>query len=428
MSISELYQIYQKHPVATTDSRNCPPGAVFFALKGESFDGNRFAANALDAGAAYAVIDDPEMKTDERMILTENVLQTLQQLACHHRTVLGTPVIGITGTNGKTTTKELAASVLSASYRLLYTQGNLNNHIGVPLTLLRLTHDHEMAVVEMGANHPDEIRALAEMARPDYGIITNVGYAHLEGFGSFDGVLRAKGELYDYLRHTNGKVFIHKENEYLQKIACGLEQISYGESDDAFVSGRATGCHPFLSLEWKRQKGHTHQIATRLAGNYNLYNVLAAIAVGCYFNVPAEAINRAIAGYEPSNNRSQWKKTVHNTLIIDAYNANPSSMDAALKNFVSLPVAPKVVILGDMLELGAESLRLHAAIVEKLKAYTFDSVFLCGNHFAAAGEIFPCFPDAGALKNHLANHPLKDCHILIKGSHGIHLERIVDCL
>ncbi|MDR0757534.1 MAG: UDP-N-acetylmuramoyl-tripeptide--D-alanyl-D-alanine ligase, partial [Tannerella sp.] len=332
------------------------------------------------------------------------------------------------GTNGKTTTKELLASVLSASYRLFYTHGNLNNHIGVPLTLLRLTRDHEMAVVEMGANHPDEIRMLAEMARPDYGIITNVGYAHLEGFGSFDGVLRAKGELYDYLRKTNGKVFIHKENEYLQKIACGLEQISYGESDDAFVSGRTTGCHPFFTLEWKQQKGRTHKIATRLAGDYNLCNVLAAIAVGCYFNVPAEAINRAIAGYEPSNNRSQWKETKLNTLIVDAYNANPSSMDAALNNFASLPVAPKAVILGDMLELGAESRRLHAVIVEKLKSCTFDKVFLCGSRFADAGSIFPCFPDVDALKNHLANHPLKGCLILIKGSHGIHLERIVEDL
>ncbi|MDR2120122.1 MAG: UDP-N-acetylmuramoyl-tripeptide--D-alanyl-D-alanine ligase [Tannerella sp.] len=426
MHISELYQIYRDHPVVTTDSRNCPPGSVFFALKGESFDGNRFAAAALDAGAAYAVIDDPAVKIDARMIVTENVLQTLQQLARLHRSILGTPVVGITGTNGKTTTKELIAAVLSASYRLIYTQGNLNNHIGVPLTLLRLKPEHEMAVVEMGANHPDEIRLLAETARPDYGIITNVGYAHLEGFGSFEGVLRAKGELYDCLRKTGGKVFIHKENEHLREMAFGLEQITYGESDDAFIHGRATGCHPFLRFEWNEQRGDVYKLETRMTGDYNLCNMLAAIAVGRYFNVPAEVINRAVSRYEPSNNRSQRTETSRNTLIIDAYNANPSSMDAALKNFASLPAAPKAVILGDMLELGAESARFHAEIVEKLKAYDFDKVFLCGNRFGAAGGIFTCFPDVEKLKKHLKNHPPEGFHILIKGSHGIHLEQIVE--
>ncbi|MDR1330884.1 MAG: UDP-N-acetylmuramoyl-tripeptide--D-alanyl-D-alanine ligase [Tannerella sp.] len=428
MHISELYQIYQKHPVVTTDSRNCPAGSVFFALKGESFDGNRFAANALDAGAAYAVIDDPEAKTDERMILTENVLQTMQQLAGLHRITLGTPVIGITGTNGKTTTKELMAAVLSTSYRLLYTQGNLNNHIGVPLTLLRLTREHEMAVVEMGANHPGEIRALCEIARPDYGLITNVGYAHLEGFGSFDGVLRTKGELYDCLRRTNGKAFIHRENEDLQKMAGGLEQIVYGEGEDAFVSGRVTGSHPLLEFEWRQRGGGIHAIRTHLAGDYNLCNALAAIAVGRYFNVPAEAIDRAVASYEPTNSRSQWKQTEQNTLVIDAYNANLSSMEAALQYFAALPVSPKAVILGDMLELGAESLRLHAGIVEKLTAFGFDEVFLCGSDFSAAGGRFACFPDIEALRNYLVIHPLQGCHILIKGSHGIHMERIVAAL
>ncbi|MDR1407798.1 MAG: UDP-N-acetylmuramoyl-tripeptide--D-alanyl-D-alanine ligase [Tannerella sp.] len=425
MRIAELYQIYQKHPVVTTDSRNCPPGSVFFALKGESFDGNRFAAHALSAGAAYAVVDDPRVQTDARMILTENALHTLQQLARHHRTTLGTPVIGITGTNGKTTTKELMAAVLSTSYRLLYTQGNLNNHIGVPLTLLQLRRDHEMAVVEMGASHPGEIRLLSELARPDYGLVTNVGYAHLEGFGSFDGVLRTKGELYDYLRQTSGKVFIHKENEHLQKMACGLEQITYGEGGEAFVSGRATGSHPFLSLEWKQQKGDGHVTDTHLAGDYNLCNVLAAIAVGRYFGVPSETVDRAVAGYEPSNNRSQWKKTAQNTLVIDAYNANPSSMEAALHYFASLPVAPKAVILGDMLELGADSLPLHDAIVSNLEAYGFDEVFLCGSFFTAVGRRFPCFPDIDALKKHLKNRSLQGYHILIKGSHGIRMERIV---
>jgi UDP-N-acetylmuramoyl-tripeptide--D-alanyl-D-alanine ligase len=428
MRISELYQIYQKHPVVATDSRNCPEGSVFFALKGESFDGNRFAMSALESGAAYAVVDDPAAKTDDRIILTKNVLLTLQQLACLHRTTLGTPLIGITGTNGKTTTKELIAAVLSTSYRLLYTQGNLNNHIGVPLTLLRLTQDHEIAVIEMGANHPGEIKTLAGIARPDYGLITNVGYAHLEGFGSFDGVVRTKGELYDYLRQTNGKIFIHQENQYLQKMACRLEQITYGESEDAFVTGKITGCHPFLSLEWKQANEGAHQIQTHLVGDYNLHNTLAAIAIGRYFNVTAETIGRAVANYEPTNSRSQWKKTAQNELIIDAYNANPSSMEAALRNFASLPIAPKAVILGDMLELGTESLRIHAGIVEQLKALAFDKVFLCGSNFTAVGGDFPCFLDAEALKNYLTNHPLQAHHVLIKGSHSIHLERIAEIL
>ncbi|MDR0815132.1 MAG: UDP-N-acetylmuramoyl-tripeptide--D-alanyl-D-alanine ligase, partial [Bacteroidales bacterium] len=375
MNISELYPLYLQHPVVTTDSRNCPAGSIFFALKGESFDGNRFAGNALEAGCACAVIDDPDMETDERMIRTDNVLATLQQLARHHRETLHIPVIGVTGTNGKTTTKELLAAVLSTRYKLLSTQGNLNNHIGVPLTLLRLTREHEMAVVEMGANHPGEIRELVQIVRPDYGVITNVGCAHLEGFGSLEGVIRTKGELYDYLRQTNGKVFIRKEDAHLQAIAQGLEQITYGACGDAFVSGKVTDGHPFLGLQW-RQGGEHHTVKTRLVGDYNLWNVLAAIAAGRYLDVPSGQINRALAAYEPANNRSQWKKTAANELVMDAYNANPSSMQAALANFASLPVRPKAVILGDMRELGADSLSLHADVVRQLQTLGFERTLL----------------------------------------------------
>ncbi|MDR3268728.1 MAG: UDP-N-acetylmuramoyl-tripeptide--D-alanyl-D-alanine ligase [Tannerella sp.] len=428
MTIPELYELYLQHPAVTTDSRKCRPGAIFFALQGESFDGNSYAPAALQAGCAYAVIDRPEVKTDDRMILTDDVLTTLQELAGHHRQTLGLTVIGITGTNGKTTTKELLAATLATKYRLLSTSGNLNNHIGVPLTLLGLTHEHDMAVVEMGANHPGEIEALARIARPDYGLITNVGCAHLEGFGSPEGVLRTKGELYDYLRLTHGKVFIHKENTALQSIVRELEQITYGERDGADVSGRMIDCRPFLRLQWTH-KGVDYTLSTRLVGDYNLPNVLAAITAGCYFGVPPGEINRAIAAYEPANNRSQWKTTASNELIIDAYNANPSSMKAALLNFAALPVRPKAVILGDMLELGVGAPAFHAEVVTQLRSAGFEQVFLCGKQYTAAGSRFyPCFPDVEALNDYLSGHPLRRHHVLLKGSHGIHLEKVIDRL
>jgi UDP-N-acetylmuramoyl-tripeptide--D-alanyl-D-alanine ligase len=398
-------------------------------LKGDSFDGNLFAAKALQAGCSYAIVDNPAVVTGSRYLLVDNVLQTLQQLAAHHRQLLKIPVIGITGTNGKTTTKELLAAVLSTKYNLLYTSGNLNNHIGVPLTLLRLTPAHQMAVIEMGANHPGEIRELTHIAQPDYGIITNVGLAHLEGFGSFEGVVRTKGELYEYLRQTNGKIFIHKENTSLQSVADGLEQITYsGEDKDAFVSGRVVSSHPVLCLEWEHA-GVRHSVSTNLAGDYNLWNVLAAITAGCYFDVPVSEINCAVSAYIPTNNRSQWKKTLHNNLLIDAYNANPSSMQAALANFASLPAQPKAVILGDMLELGAESRQLHVSLLEKLIRYDFDKVLLCGEQFTVASDAAClCFPDLEALSHYLSANPLQGYHILIKGSHGIHLENIIDLL
>ena len=449
MQISELYQLYQQYPVVCTDSRNCLPDSLFFALKGDTFDGNFFAEKALHTGCTYAVVDNPAVRKDNRYILVDDVLQTLQRLAAYHRQMLQTPVIAITGTNGKTTTKELVAAVLATKYQLLYTSGNLNNHIGVPVTLLRLKPEHEIAVIEMGANHIGEIAALCRIAQPNYGIITNVGLAHLEGFGSFEGVIRAKGELYDYLRETKGQIFIHRDNPYLQSIAAGLDQITYGESQASFVAGqdqkqqqpypihpesntpcvagRAERSHPLLCVEWENA-GAYHSVPTQLVGTYNLWNVLAAITVGLYFNVPAEEINRAISEYIPSNNRSQLKKTAHNELIIDAYNANPSSMEVALSNFAALPATPKAVILGDMLELGTESLSLHTRLLEKINSYNFDTVLLCGQQFTATGTFYPCFPDVEALSQHLISHPLQGFHILVKGSHGIHLEKMIDYL
>ena len=427
MSIIDLYDLFIHNPQITTDSRNCPKGSIFFALKGDKFDGNQYAGKALASGCVYAVIDNPDYYIGERTILVDNVLKTLQQLAHHHRKVLGLPIIGITGTNGKTTTKELLAAVLSTKFNLLYTEGNFNNHIGVPLTLLRLTHDHEMAVIEMGASHPGDIKELVDIVHPNYGIITNVGRAHLEGFGSFEGVIRTKGELYDYIRRSKGKIFIKKENEYLQSIAKGIEQITYGNGDDAFASGQVVGCDPFLVFNWKQQ-GKLHTVETHMIGSYNLDNVLAAVAVGRFFKIPAERISRAIAAYEPTNNRSQFKKTENNELIIDAYNANPSSMKVALDNFITMPVQPKAIILGDMRELGPTSDELHAEVVEQIKKGQFDKVFLCGEHFSKVGKEFSPFATTEAMVEELRKQPLKGYHILIKGSHSMGLEKLADIL
>ena len=427
MSIIDLYDLFIHNPQITTDSRNCPKGSIFFALKGDKFDGNQYAGKALASGCGYAVIDNPDYYIGERTILVDNVLKTLQQLAHHHRKVLGLPIIGITGTNGKTTTKELLAAVLSTKFNLLYTEGNFNNHIGVPLTLLRLTHDHEMAVIEMGASHPGDIKELVDIVHPNYGIITNVGRAHLEGFGSFEGVIRTKGELYDYIRRSKGKIFIKKENEYLQSIAKGIEQITYGNGDDAFASGQVVSCDPFLVFNWKQQ-GKLHTVETHMIGSYNLDNVLAAVAVGRFFKIPAERISRAIAAYEPTNNRSQFKKTENNELIIDAYNANPSSMKVALDNFITMPVQPKAIILGDMRELGPTSDELHAEVVEQIKKGQFDKVFLCGEHFSKVGKEFSPFATTEAMTEELRRQPLKGYHILIKGSHSMGLEKLADIL
>lgn len=427
MTISELYELFLHHPKVTTDSRNCPKGSLFFALKGEKFDGNTYAEKALASGCSYAIIDNPDYYIGERTLLVENALKSLQQLAHRHRKAIGIPVIGITGTNGKTTTKELLAAVLSTKYNLLYTEGNFNNQIGVPLTLLRLNHDHEMAVIEMGASRPGDIKELVNIALPNYGIITNVGQAHLQGFGSFEGVVRTKGELYDYIRQTKGKLFINKDNPHLQAIAKGIEQVTYGAGDDAFASGHVVSCNPYLIFDWKQQ-GKIHTVETHLIGSYNIDNLLATVAVGRFFKIPAERISRAIAAYEPTNNRSQLKKTADNELIIDAYNANPSSMKAALDNFQTMPVSPKALILGDMRELGPTSDKLHSEIVAQIKIGNYDKVFLCGEHFSRTGKEFSPFATSEELIAFLRKYPLKGYHILIKGSHGMALEKTVEVL
>lgn len=427
MDISDLYELFIHHRTVVTDSRHCTKGALFFALKGARFDGNSYARQALEAGCAYAIIDNPAYYVDERTVLVDDVLQALQQLAHRHRKAIGCPLIAVTGTNGKTTTKELLAAVLATKYNVLATEGNLNNQIGVPLTLLRLTIDHELAVVEMGASHPGDIKELAEIAAPNYGLITNVGCAHLEGFGSAEHILQTKGELYDYLRRTHGKIFIKQEDRQLQSIAGGLEQITYGHTEAAFAWGEAVSCDPFLSFEW-RQQGKIHTVDTHLVGRYNLDNVLAAVAVGRYFKIPAERISRAIAAYEPTNHRSEFRQTAHNRLVLDAYNANPTSMQLALENFAALADSPKAVILGDMKELGKESEALHRAVVEQVRAAGFDKVLLCGEIFSKVAAGYPAYPDEAALAEALRVEPLTGYAVLVKGSHSMGLEKLAELL
>lgn len=425
-SLETLYELFRNHPFVTTDSRNCPKGSIFIALKGNNFNGNRFAAQSLELGCSYAVVDEADAATNQNILLVEDCLQTLQQLAAKHRHEMRIPVIGITGTNGKTTTKELMAAVVGQKYNVLYTEGNLNNHIGVPLTLLRLTSEHEIALIEMGANHPGEIKELAEIADPDFGIITNVGKAHLEGFGSFEGVLKTKGELYDYLRAKGGKIFINMENPYLRSIAKGIELIKYATKDGYELWGETRSCSPFLNLCWHTNFNQdTFGAQTHLIGSYNLENVLAAVCVGLEFKVPSAQIIDALEKYVPSNNRSQWMKTANNDLVIDAYNANPTSMAAALKNFEQYDAPHKVVVLGSMKELGPLSEEEHKLLTNKLSSSSFDRVFLIGAEFRKTGTDFPIFENTDAFIAYLTDHPLHHCAILVKGSRGNRLEALI---
>lgn len=432
MDIATIYQLFLRCTGVTTDSRNCPEGSLFIALKGDTFNGNAFAAKALEAGSAYAVVDEAEYVPagDTHYILVDNCLHTLQQLANYHRRQLGTRIIGITGTNGKTTTKELMSAVLSQTYNVLFTQGNLNNPIGVPLTLLRLKAEHDLGVVEMGASHPGDIKELAEIAEPDYGIITNVGKAHLEGFGSFEGVIKTKGELFDFLRQQeNSTIFIHHDNHYLMEIAHGLNQIFYGSEDGLYINGRVTGNSPYLTFEWKAGKeGELHEIQTQLIGEYNFPNALAAVTIGHFFEVEPDKIDKALREYVPQNNRSQLKKTADNTLIIDAYNANPTSMMASISNFYNMQAEHKMLVLGDMRELGKDSAEEHQKIVDFLTECKFEEVILVGELFGATCHAFKTYPDAPALIAELQKKKPNGKTILIKGSNGIKLSTIVEYL
>lgn len=430
ININKLYELFLQSKGVTTDSRNCQPGTIFFALKGASFDGNDFAQKAINAGCSFAVVDsDKDFHDDEHIIKVDNVLKTLQDLATYHRTALNIPILAITGTNGKTTTKELVNSVLRKKYNVICTLGNLNNQIGVPLTLLKMTKEHQIAIIEMGASHPGDIDELCRIARPNYGLITNVGKAHLAGFGNFEGVIKTKSELYQFLDNNNGTIFINPNNPFLMKAAEKCKNLVY-------YSGRIfpENGHETLTYRWLNGVIKTH-----LYGDYNFENVQAAVTIGTRFGINEKDIHAALANYSPSNNRSQLFKTHNNMLILDTYNANPTSMTAAINNFVNAKCETmKYAILGDMLELGDESIAEHRTIIEKLKTAGLNHIILVGENFSKAlkethihSNMAPhitCFANRELLVEHLKEEGLHNLTILIKGSRGIALEKIVDYL
>ena len=429
MNIQELYKIFVSNPVISTDTRKIEQGSIFFALKGANFDANKFVVEALAKGAAYAVADDRELAelNDNRIILVEDVLLTLQALARYHRDTMNIPVLAITGTNGKTTTKELISVALSPAHNVLSTIGNLNNSIGVPLTLLRLRNEHTIAVIEMGASHPGDIEELVNVANPTYGIITNVGRAHLQGFGSYEGVISTKCELYDYIKAKHGKLFVRNEDEVLMQRSEGVDRVLYGASPLLNISGTIKSVSPFLKAKIK-YCGDYYDIDTNLIGKYNLDNVVAASAVASHFGVAMHDIVKAISSYIPSNSRSQFIKGEHNNIILDAYNANPSSMKVAIENFAEVEASEKMLILGDMLELGEESEREHASIVSLLEQLNFKNALLVGKEFGAVKSQYEKFTTTSELIEFLKVSELKSKTILVKGSRGLALEQAVEYL
>lgn len=421
--LERLYQTYLQSRTVTTDSRHITPGCLFFAFKGETFDGNTFAPQALEQGAALCVISNPDYKVDDRCIVVPDVLAILQQLAAHHRHQLGIPFIGITGTNGKTTTKELVHAVLSKRYRTHATAGNYNNHLGVPLTLLSIPADAQIAIIEMGASHPGEIADLCNIADPDFGLITNVGRAHLEGFGSFEGVIRTKTELYRHLTAKGGTAFVNADNDILtaQAAQCGLKTVTYG-CGNANTRGTLVGSDPYMHFYFE-VADNVYNVRTHLLGNYNFDNCMAAVAMGLYFHVEPWDIKEAIEQYEPSNKRSQYKQTARNTLFLDCYNANPSSMKVALDNLETLPMPNKTAILGGMRELGNDSMAEHKAIADRLNSLTEIESILVGPEFAFVHNNpdyarLLWFADVEAAKAHLLSHPMSQRTILLKGSNS----------
>lgn len=439
MTIAELHSKFMECGCSlTTDSRAIVPGCIFVALKGENFDGNAFACAALQGGAAYAVVNaDSEAADsgDARMLAFPDTLKALQELASYHREHTlhegrRIPMLALTGTNGKTTTKELTKAVLSTKYKLTATVGNLNNNIGVPFTLLKMTPDTELALVEMGASHPGDIKELVDIAHPDFGLITNVGKAHLLGFGSFEGVKATKGEMYDYISSVGGKCFVNADSEDLVQMAAqrqGLQTIGYGRTPMHATVLPTDADHPFLALTFE-DGGMQYKVTTHLVGSYNADNVLTAIAVGKYFGVSVNDAIAAIEAYVPVNNRSQMCVTEHNTLIVDAYNANPSSMKAALENFANVRAIPKAVCLGDMLELGAESENEHRKILEQLQAMDIMTIILVGAEFckvAKDNDRFHCFESSDQLADFLKINKMEGFTVLIKGSRGIRMEKLI---
>lgn len=450
MELDRLYTIFKECSVVTTDSRNISGGELFFALKGENFDGNDYAVKALESGAAYAVVSEDSQdrilsaagSLCDRIIPVRNTLETLQALARYHRSmtfVNGKPltVIGLTGTNGKTTTKELIRAVLSVRYNVTATEGNLNNSIGVPLTLLKIDDRTEIAVVEMGASHPGDIKELVSVCLPNYGLITNVGKAHLLGFGSLEGVMKAKGELYDYIQRTADKAFLNTDNPLLCRMASerpDLQVIPYGVAYSGTEILPSSPEKPFLRMRIPSADGKI-EVTTALVGAYNADNVMAALAVGAEFGISTEDAAAAIGKYVPANNRSQMTDTGKNVLILDAYNANPTSMEAALDNFSAMESEHKAVMLGNMLELGTDSVQEHVNVIRKLEKMNLDAVYLVGEEFEKAlsgvavsdGNVLS-FRDSDALAAYLAENALSGFTILVKGSRGSRMEKVLPCL
>lgn len=429
-NLEKIYALFLAHSHISTDTRELEKGSLFFALSGENFNGNRFAAEAIEKGAVAAIVDDPEFapKNDSRFYLVDNTLDILQKLAKFHRQRFDIPVLAITGTNGKTTTKELCSAVLSSKKNICFTQGNFNNHIGVPLTLLNIRKETEVAIVEMGANHPGEIENLCRIALPTHGLITNIGKAHLEGFGDFQGVINAKNELYKFIKQNNGTLFVHKDNRLLMTLSEGISKVTYG-NPPAEVEGMLEDIAPFIKVRWQRKSG-SPDIQTQLFGSYNFSNVMAAVAVGNYFGIPEAGITKALTGYRPQNNRSQLYRTQNNTLILDAYNANPESMALAITDFAAHQFSNPVLILGDMFELGKAAEEEHTKIVVKLKEAGFQLVILVGKDFykTTPDNLFQKFATTAEVEQYLQSHPIRNAHILVKGSRGMQLEKLIQYL
>jgi len=424
----EIYKIFKENPLISTDTRKIAENCIFFALKGDNFNGNKFAGEALKKGAGYVVIDEKEYLISNKTILVENVLQTLKDLANLHRRKLGIPILAITGSNGKTTTKELVSAVLSQKYIVSFTEGNLNNHIGVPLTLLKMNTETEFGVVEMGANHPGEIAELCAIAEPDFGIITNIGKAHLEGFGSFEGVIKTKSELYNFIKNKNGLIFYNQDNSLLTELTREIKnKISYGQ-ENANFTGEILTSPPFVHLKANFKKGVLY-LNTNLTGDYNFENIMAAACIGNYFEVEPLEIQKAIKSYLPQNNRSQLINKNGVKIIMDAYNANPTSMQASIKSFMSNVSDSSYLILGDMLELGNYSKHEHTAILELLKTYPSTIVYTVGKNFFEIADHFKCHPfqNVEELCTYLQHTPIVKGDVLIKGSRGIQLEKILTC-
>jgi UDP-N-acetylmuramoyl-tripeptide--D-alanyl-D-alanine ligase len=417
MNIIELYEIYKQHPSIQTDTRKLKKGDLFFALKGPNYNANAFAETALDSGAAYAIIDDVHYQHITNTILVDDVLDTLQQLALYHRNQFKIPFIAITGSNGKTTTKELVHAVLSTTYKTYTTKGNLNNHIGVPLTILGIKHDAEMAIIEMGANHKGEIASYCLYSLPNYGLITNVGKAHLEGFGGYEGVKKGKGELYDFLRLNGGTAFVFWDYEYLREMSTGIEKIiKYKSEEDTLIQSE-----PFLKLQTDGLLINTH-----LVGSYNLPNVLAAIAIGKHFKVEDKLIKKALESYIPDNSRSQLVEKGSNKIILDAYNANPSSLRLAIENLAGMKAVDKVLLLGAMAELGQESLEEHKAIIELIGNYYWKEVVLVGGDFLKIDHPYLSFTNADRAKEWYQQQKFNNTTILVKGSRSMQMEKILE--